>query len=93
LKFAALSVIESLRTDPELYNFISYSNSVETTATTYGSNYNSLMSERQKQQQQLFNHSYTALILKQAEKLYNQIITELTNEVIAAAASIKASSL
>jgi hypothetical protein len=39
LKFATLSVIESLRMNPELYNFISYGTSVETTSTTYGSNY------------------------------------------------------
>src|SRR5215216_247413 len=44
LKFAALSVIESLRSKPELYNFISYSTSVETSSATYGSNYLSLMS-------------------------------------------------
>jgi hypothetical protein len=37
LKFATFSVIESLRTNPELYNFISYSTSVEIAATTYGS--------------------------------------------------------
>jgi hypothetical protein len=46
LKFATLSVIESLRMNPELYNFISYSTSVETATTTYGSNYVSLMSGR-----------------------------------------------
>jgi hypothetical protein len=37
LKFAAFSVIESLRSNSELYNFISYSTSVEIAATTYGS--------------------------------------------------------
>jgi hypothetical protein len=37
LKFATFSVIESLRSNPELYNFISYSTSVEIAATTYGS--------------------------------------------------------
>jgi hypothetical protein len=45
LKFAILSVIESLRSNSELYNFISYSTSDETTSATYGSNYLSLMSE------------------------------------------------
>ena len=39
LQFAVASVIESLRSNPELYNFISYSTSVQTTSTTYGSNY------------------------------------------------------
>jgi hypothetical protein len=86
LKFAALSVIESLRSNPELYNFISYNASVETAATTtYGSNYLSLMSGRQPHQQQSFNDTYTALILEEAEKIYNKLMTELTNRGIAAA--------
>jgi hypothetical protein len=76
LKFAIFSVIESLRSNPELYNFISYSTSVKTSATTYGSNYLSLISERQ-QQEQSFNDSYTALILEEAEKLYNKLTIEL----------------
>jgi hypothetical protein len=50
------------------------------------------MSGRQ-QQQQSFNDSYTALILEEAEKLYNNLTTELTNMVIAStAAAIKVSS-
>ena len=63
----------------ELYNFITYSTTADTTYT-YGSNYVSLMSGRQHQQQS-FNDTYTALILEESEKLYNQIITELTNRV------------
>jgi hypothetical protein len=91
LKFATLSVIESLRTNPELFNFIVYSNSNETAATAYGSNYLSLISE---QRQQSFNDNYTALILEEAEKLYNNLTTELTNRAIAAAdAGIRAASL
>jgi hypothetical protein len=91
LKFATLSIIESLRSSPELYNFILYSTSVETaTATAYGSNYPSLMSSgrQQNQQQQSFNDSYTALILEEAEKLYNKLRIELTNIVITAAAAM-----
>jgi transposase len=93
LKLTTLSVIESLRINPELYNFISYSTSVETTsATTYGYNYPSLMlSGRQPHQQQSFNDIYAAFILEEAEKLYNRLMTELTNRVVAAAAAIKAS--
>jgi len=88
LKFATLSVIESLRSNPELYNFISYSTSVETSsATTYESNYISLVPSGRQQQQRSFNDSYTALILEEAEKLYNKLTTKLTNSVIAAAAS------
>jgi hypothetical protein len=86
LQFAVASVIESLRINPELYNFISYSTSVETTSATYGSNYPlSILSGRQ-QQQQSFNDSYTALILEEAEKLYNELTRELTNRIMAVAA-------
>jgi hypothetical protein len=84
LQFATFSVIESLRSNPELYHFISYSSSVKTTSNTYGSNYLSLVSSRRQQQQQSFNDSYTALILEEAEKLYNKLMTELANRVIAA---------
>ncbi|MDF2768828.1 MAG: hypothetical protein K0S91_1663, partial [Nitrososphaeraceae archaeon] len=94
LKFATLSVIESLRSNPELYNFLLYSTSIGTASATYGSNYLSLMSTQQQQQQQSFNDRYTALILEEAEKLYNKLTTELTNRAIAAAdAGIRATSL
>src|SRR5215204_2191710 len=91
LKFATFSVIESLRSNPELYNFMLYNNSNNIATFSYGSNYPPLMlSGRQQQQQQSFNDTYSSLILQEAEKLYNQIITELMNRVIAAAASIGA---
>jgi hypothetical protein len=94
LKFATFSVIESLRSNPELHNFVIYDNSNNTTIN-YGSNYLSLMSGRQQQQQQSFNDSYTTFILEEAEKLYNKLIIELTNRVIASVATgtIRASSL
>jgi hypothetical protein len=55
-----------------------------------------MLSGRQQQQQQSFNDTYTALILEEAEKLYNQLTTELTNRIMTAAAdatTIRASSL
>ena len=58
----------------------------------YGSNYPSLMLSEQQHLQQSFNDSYTALILEESEKLYNNLTTKLTNDVIASAAAIKASS-
>jgi hypothetical protein len=45
-----------------------------------------------EQHQQSFNDTYTALILEEAEKLYNNLTTELTNRTMAAAASIKTTS-
>jgi phosphoribosyl-ATP pyrophosphohydrolase len=50
-----------------------------------------MLSGQQRQRQQSFNDSYTALILEEAEKLYNKLTTELTNTVIAAAAAMKSS--
>jgi hypothetical protein len=47
----------------------------------------------QQQQQQSFIDSYTALILEEAEKLYTTLKIELTNGVMAAAATISESSL
>jgi hypothetical protein len=47
----------------------------------------------QQHQQQSFNDNYTALILEEAEKIYNDLSRKLTNSVIAAAAAIRASSL
>ena len=93
LKVASLSVIESLRSHPELHNFVIYDNSNNTTIS-FGSNYLSLLSG--EQQQQSFNDSYIALILEEAEKLYNKLTTELTNRIMAAAAdatAVRASSL
>jgi transposase len=93
LKFATFSVIESLRSNPELYNFVIHDNSNNTTIS-YGSNYPSLTLSGRQQQQQSFNDIYTALILEEAEKLYIGLTTELTNRAIAAAAEdIRASSL
>jgi hypothetical protein len=72
LEFAALSVIESLRSNPELYNFVIYNNS-NNIPISYGSNYPSLMFSG-KQQQRSFNDIYTALIIGEAEKLYNKLM-------------------
>ncbi len=89
LKFATLSVIESLRMNPELYNFIIHDNSNNNTISN-GSDYPSLMLSGRQQHQQSFNDSYTALIIEEAEKLYNKLRTELTNSVIGAAATTTA---
>jgi hypothetical protein len=93
LKVATLSVIESLRSNPELCNFMIYYNSNNTATISYGSNYPSFISggQQQQHQEQSFNGRYAALILEEAEKIYNQLTTELTNRVMAAAAAIKAS--
>jgi hypothetical protein len=95
LQFAVASVIESLRSNPELCNFIMYYNSNNTATISYGSNYPSFMSggRQQQHQEQSFNDSYTALILEEAEKLNNILRTKLINRVITANAAIRESSL
>ena len=45
-----------------------------------------MLSGRQ-QQQQSFNDIYTALILEEAEKIYNKLTTKLTDSAIAAGCS------
>jgi hypothetical protein len=51
------------------------------------------LSGQQRQQQQLFNDSYTALVIEEAEKIFNMLIAEFTNRVITATATIRESSL
>jgi hypothetical protein len=67
-----------------LCNFVIHDDS-NNTAISYGPPYPSSMSSG-RQQQQSFNDNYTALILEEAEKLYNTLKTELTNSTIAEAA-------
>jgi hypothetical protein len=59
LRFTTASVIESLRRNPELCNFVL---------------------------NDISNNNDTALILGEAENLYNELTTKLTNSVIAASA-------
>ena len=93
LRFATASIIESLRRNPELCNFVLN----DTDTTSYGSNFLSFRMSGQWQQQQsssyLNDDIYSAVILEEAEKIYNKLTTKLTNDVIAAAAAIRASSL
>ena len=83
LQFAVASVIESLRSNPELCNFMIYYNS-NNTAPLFVSG-----GRQQQHQEQSFNGRYAALILEEAKKLYNELITELTNRSVAAAANIR----
>jgi hypothetical protein len=94
LRFATASVIESLRRNPELCNFVSYVVSNNNYTTSYGSNSLLLMSEQeQKSVSCISNDICTALILGEAEKIYNKLTTDLTNWSISATATIRESSL
>ena len=88
LKFATLSVIESLRGNPELYNFIL--NHISNKDTSYGSNYPLLMLSGSFNNHHFIyisDNPHTALILEETEKLSNKLATELTNEITDAAIS------
>jgi hypothetical protein len=91
LRFATASVIESLRRNSELYNdFLLYNNS----ATSNESNYLSFIPGQQDQQfSDIGDDIYTTVILEEAENLYKELTTKLTNEIITAAAAIRESSL
>jgi hypothetical protein len=90
LQFAIASVIESLRRNPELCNFVLKDIS-NNNHTAYRSNYLSLMSEQQQQESFSYinDNPYVDLILEEAEKLYNDLTTKLTNDVMAATAAMK----
>jgi 3-dehydroquinate dehydratase len=96
LRFATASVIESLRRNSELCNFVlnGISNNNNTDRASYRSNYLSLMLPGQKQQSfgYISDYIFAALILEEAEKLYNELTTKLTNEVMTAAVAVRASS-
>jgi hypothetical protein len=78
----------------ELYNFVLNDISNNNDTTSYGADYLSLTLPGE--QQQSFSHIsddiFVALILEESEKLYNELITKLTNSVVAAAAGVRASS-
>jgi hypothetical protein len=94
LQFALASVIESLRRNPELCNFVLNDISNNNNSTIYTSNYHSLiMSEQEQPFIYISDDIYTAVILEEDEKLYNNLTTKLTNDVIAAATAIKETSL
>jgi hypothetical protein len=92
LQFATASVIESLRIKPELCSFASNDTSNNNHITPYGSNCFSLMSEEHSFSY-ISDDIYTAMILEEAEKIYNNLTTKLRNDVLITAAAIKESSL
>jgi hypothetical protein len=89
LNFATASIIESLRRNPQLCNFVL--NDISNNYSSYASNYISLILPGQQSFSYLNDDIYSALILEEAEKIYNKFTTKLTNKVIAAAATSRTS--
>ena len=70
MKFATASVIESLKMNSELCSFVL--NEISNNDTSYGSNCGSLMLAGEQQPSNNLNDDiYTAVILEETEKLYN----------------------
>ena len=88
MQFATASVIESLRMNSELCNFVLCNLSNNNDTAYDGSNNLYIMSSGQQPSfSYISDDSYTVLILEEAEKLYNKLTTKLTNGVIAAGRS------
>jgi chromosome segregation ATPase len=94
LRFTTESLIESLRINRKLYNFVLSDISNNNDTTSYGSNCLSLtLPGEQQSSSYIGDDIYTVVILEESEKLYNKLVIKLTNEAMAAAAAIKESSL
>ncbi|HZE78488.1 MAG TPA: hypothetical protein VE089_08070 [Nitrososphaeraceae archaeon] len=97
LKLALLCVIESMRNNKDKYNYLMYGRSSISTsvAVGYNSNNNDQLSLYKQGQQQHFSgpqrhddvaELYKSLLLYEAEKLYDQLLSRLTNSTINEAA-------
>jgi hypothetical protein len=89
LKLALLSLTESIRTEPDKYGFLVHHNNTPSTAD-YINQYYDTASYGQGQYQ---SQDYTAMILDEAEKLYNKLTKEMLNTTITDYASSILSSL
>jgi hypothetical protein len=87
LRLALDSLIESIRNEPVKYSpLIYYYNNMSPTTRT---NSFCMYGGRQQQQQQqyipsqdYFIEHYTAMLIEEAEKLYNKLVEDLTNRII-----------
>ncbi|MGC2426343.1 MAG: hypothetical protein WA421_04860, partial [Nitrososphaeraceae archaeon] len=87
LRSALLSITESARNNPEIYNLIFYNMS---SVTDYSSNKgqdNTASSKYGQQQQQNSSPDYdteanAAMIVNEAEKLYNKLVRDCLNKII-----------
>lgn len=84
IRLAFLSLMESIRNDPEKYSFLI--NNMNLTKTIhYDSNYD-IYEQRQPQEhvsQDSYAETYKIMLIDEAEKLYHKLLKELVNTVIA----------
>jgi len=93
LKLALLSLVESIRNNPGKYSSLLYHN-VSSSTTDYSSQYYESYMYKQKQYTSYNNdgEGSGALLIEEAEKLYNKLAKELPDEIINVYASSIASS-
>jgi hypothetical protein len=86
LRFALDSLIGSIRNDPAKYSPLVYCSnnnmSMSTTSTTNSSYMYGGQQQYLTSQDQYFIEHYTAMLLHEAEKLYTELVKDLTNRVI-----------
>jgi hypothetical protein len=93
LKLALLSLVESIRNNPGKYSSLLYHN-VSSSTTDYSSQYYESYMYKQKQYTSYNNdgEGSGAMLIEEAEKLYNKLAKELPDEIINDYASSIASS-
>jgi hypothetical protein len=87
LRFALDSLIGSIRNDPVKYSHLIYNcnnnMSMSTTSTTNSSYmYGGQQQQYLTSQDQYFIEHYTAMLLHEAEKIYTELVKDLTNRVV-----------
>jgi hypothetical protein len=79
LRLSLYSLIESIRNEPVKYgSLIYYNNMYSTTDSSY------MHEERQHQyisSQDYFTEHYTAMLVQEAEKLYNKLVNEIAKGI------------
>jgi hypothetical protein len=90
LRIALLSLVESIREDPDRYSSLIYHNT--SPPADYISQYYSSDSYGQ-QQQRYPSQDYITMLIEEAEKLYNKLSKELVDEIISDYASNISTSL
>jgi hypothetical protein len=81
LRIALLSLIESMRKDPDKYSRLLYHNNTPSNAD-YNNQYYDTTSYTYGRQPQNQSQDYTDMLKEEAEKLYNKLVKELVDESI-----------
>jgi hypothetical protein len=78
LKLALLSLIESMRKDPDKYSHLIHNNNTSSTPRTQATDYGTASYWQQQNQSQ----AYTDILLEEDEKLYDKLAKEPGEEII-----------